>query len=521
MSSRLPRMLKSAVQRRANSSTTAATSACPFHKTREEPGLKGSPRPLKPFKSVPAPRGLPLVGTALSLIMSGGAAKIHEYCDRRHRELGPIFRERLGAVDAVIVSKKDYIQRIYLGEGKHPVHMVPEPWLIYNQQKGIKRGLFFMDGSQWLDRRRTLNQALMNQREVAKHGPAFNEIVTDLTHRWEKLSRRSPDGVIPNLERELYNWSIETLGTMVFGRRLGCVLQPSEGDHTMHKFVDYVQQIFVESSKLSIIPPKLAVSMNLPVWQRFVYAADNALSLARKYAETRISEVQKSRESGIIVPGVLNSLLAEKDVTHDEIVNIVADLILAAADTTSHATQWALHLLAKNPQSQEQFHQQIRSVVKPNETLTDEHLDKIPYAKWIIKETLRLYPIATFLTRVLPQRIVLEDYEIPAGKLFVMSQYTAGRDEETFPNPHSFVPERWERDSALKDGATNACLPFGLGARACIGRRVAELKMRLLLARVVQKFHLESANEKEVEIALRLITTPDQPIKLRLKKRTT
>lgn len=85
-----------------------------------------------------------MVGTALDVLRAGGATKIHEYCDRRHRELGPVYRETLGSVDAVFVADSALIQKVYTNEGKFPMHMVPEAWLIYNEVKGIQRGLFFM-----------------------------------------------------------------------------------------------------------------------------------------------------------------------------------------------------------------------------------------------------------------------------------------------------------------------------------------------------------------------------------------
>jgi cytochrome P450 len=59
--------------------------------------------------------------------------------------------------------------------------------------------------------------------------------------------------------------------------------------------------------------------------------------------------------------------------------------------------QWALYLLAKHPEAQE------KAAKDPN------------YIKWILKETSRLYPIAPFITRVLPEDSEIAGYNIPAG----------------------------------------------------------------------------------------------------------
>ncbi|GFV51451.1 cytochrome P450 315a1, mitochondrial [Trichonephila clavipes] len=495
-------------------SSAAATVGCPFQQAGTHQVAGPVYEDALPFSEVPTPKGLPILGTAIELIRSGGAAKIHEYCHKRHQELGPIFREKMGALDVVVVSNEDYITRVYRSEGKNPMHLVPEPWLIYNEKKGIKRGLFFMDGEQWRSRRSVLNHLLIPK--IAElHGHIFTSVVNDVVDRWEKIVEKTGDGVLPNLENELYNWSIETLGTMVFGRRLGCVM-PAESESQLHEFVHQVQQIFKESATMAIIPPKLASTFRLPVWRRFESAADTALEMARGYVEQRIAEIDQERKTDKPIGGILRYLLDIPNIVQNEIVNIVADLILAAADTTSHATQWALYSLARNPECQEKILSEIARVVPVEREINHNDIKNIPYLMKIVKETLRLYPIASFLTRVLPKKIVLGKYEIPAGKLFFMSQYTVGRDPERFDDPEKFDPDRWDNPKPNAHG----CMPFGHGARGCIGRKVAELKMQLLLAKAVQRYHIEAVNEKEVGIALRMITTPDQPIKLRLTKRT-
>ena len=99
---------------------------------------------VKPYSAIPTATGLPIVGTTLSILRHGGAAKLHEYIDMRHKQLGPIFKEKLGPVEAVAVSSKDLAMDVYAKEGRYPQHLVPEPWLIYNKMRGIQRGLFFM-----------------------------------------------------------------------------------------------------------------------------------------------------------------------------------------------------------------------------------------------------------------------------------------------------------------------------------------------------------------------------------------
>lgn len=95
-------------------------------------------------KVVPSPKSLPVFGTLLSLIKEGGGPQLHRYVNKRHQELGPIYRERIGPVEAYFLKDPNDMRTVFAAEGAHPVHVLPECWLKYNSLYGCKRGLYFM-----------------------------------------------------------------------------------------------------------------------------------------------------------------------------------------------------------------------------------------------------------------------------------------------------------------------------------------------------------------------------------------
>lgn len=99
---------------------------------------------VKDFTEIPSARHLPLIGTTLDLMAAGGAPFLHTYCDHRHKTLGRLYREKMGNLDCVFVADSNLMAKIYSNEGQYPVHAVPEPWTLFNDMKGIQRGLFFM-----------------------------------------------------------------------------------------------------------------------------------------------------------------------------------------------------------------------------------------------------------------------------------------------------------------------------------------------------------------------------------------
>lgn len=78
------------------------------------------------------------------MIRAGGVSQIHLYINERHRQLGPVFREKLGHVEAVWLADPALYQQVFQAEGTYPRPMLPEAWTIFNKKHSYKRGLFFM-----------------------------------------------------------------------------------------------------------------------------------------------------------------------------------------------------------------------------------------------------------------------------------------------------------------------------------------------------------------------------------------
>lgn len=74
--------------------------------------------------------------------------------------------------------------------------------------------------------------------------------------------------------------------------------------------------------------------------------------------------------------------------------------------------QWVLYLLAQHPKVQEKAVEEILSAQLANGTAGSEW-QHIPTIKGSVKEALRLYPVATFLTRILQENSVIGNYDIP------------------------------------------------------------------------------------------------------------
>lgn len=159
-----------------------------------------------------------------------------------------------------------------------------------------------------------------------------------------------------------------------------------------------------------------------------------------------------------------------------EMASEMADHCLAGIDTTSDTLMFAIWALSRcqNKAYQQQLIEEVTSIPETdcNEDgiPTVEAADKLPYLGAIIKETLRLYaPLPASEPRSLPVDTMIDGYRIPARTVVSMSPYTLHRNEEVFPDPLVFKPERWLGQCGDLSEMKKWFWAFSSGGRMCIG----------------------------------------------------
>lgn len=99
---------------------------------------------VKTYEEVPTPSGYPLIGTVLDMLAAGGVEQYHTFVTGQHKKLGGVFKDKMFGMEMVYVAEPDAIREVFAAEGEHPQHYIPEAWLLYNKDRQVKRGLFFM-----------------------------------------------------------------------------------------------------------------------------------------------------------------------------------------------------------------------------------------------------------------------------------------------------------------------------------------------------------------------------------------
>lgn len=194
----------------------------------------------------------------------------------------------------------------------------------------------------------------------------------------------------------------------------------------------------------------------------------------------------------------------------------MATILVAGHETTAVALFWALLLLADFPAVQQRVAEEAAGRDLGPEGAT-EALPALVYARAVVQEAMRLYPPAFTLARLARSDDEAGGIAVPAGAVVLIAPWVLHRHERFWSEPERFDPARFMPGAPPLDRF--AYMPFGLGPRACIGTHFALNEATLVLARMVQAFHIERADNAPVNPVAIVTTQPDRRPPFRLHRR--
>jgi cytochrome P450 len=193
----------------------------------------------------------------------------------------------------------------------------------------------------------------------------------------------------------------------------------------------------------------------------------------------------------------------------------VMTMLLAGHDTTALTLTYTWYLLSQHPEAERRVHAEIEAVLGGDRpTMAD--VAEFDYLERVIDEAMRLYPPVYTMFREPKQTAELGGYRIPEGSAIMLSQWAMHRSERYWDRPDAFDPDRWTRAT---DRPRFTYFPFGGGPRHCIGKHLAKLEAKLILARTAQQYRLEYAGDGEPELLPSLTMHPRNGMPMRVHER--
>lgn len=231
------------------------------------------------------------------------------------------------------------------------------------------------------------------------------------------------------------------------------------------------------------------------VW-RHLHARQRALAQGRAQRNDLLGMLMQARDEQT------GAMLSDR-----EIRDQCMALFMAGHVTTAAALTWWIWSMANHPALARRATEEVDQVVgrwRPG--FAD--VARLPYLTRTLKETLRLYPPAPglFLRRA-TAAVQLGPWQVQEGALVRISPWVLHHDPRWFPQPEAFDPERFTPEAQATRPA-GCYLPFGVGARSCLGEHFAMAELTLVAAMVLQRFEMTlpagaTAAEPTMHITLR------------------
>jgi cytochrome P450 len=412
------------------------------------------------------------------------------------RTYGPVLRMKVGPYHLHQIVHPDHIYQV-LHSKKYEMSEAFGP-----SQAILGRGLSTNTGDSWLHQRRMMQPAF-HHRHIAVFADTIAQEAAVTVESWRENARSD---TALNVSRELLPLNLRILGQILFSADFADQSQP------LLQSLKTARQ-YIERSMRRIIP--VPQSWPTPGNRRFFQDVEVINTFTYDLIAERRQETAEK-------PDLLTMLLMAQDRTtgegmndkalHDELMTI----LFAAREDPENALSWSLYLLAQHPQETQQLRQELWQVLNGRPP-GFEDLQNLPYLDMVVQESLRLYPPTWSLLRDVQEADEIGGYHIPEETMLLMNIYEAHRLPEFWPDPERFNPARFLPEQ-VTERPRHAYLPFGFGPRQCIGRDLAMMIIRLVLAMIIQNYEIFLAPGYQMKRDAQLTLGPKNGVLMILKE---
>lgn len=257
------------------------------------------------------------------------------------------------------------------------------------------------------------------------------------------------------------------------------------------------------------------------------YRAKRASDELRRYVLSRIADFRRTGETpGTMLMQLLKAqeeqraapqVSGDEPLSDDTLVGELLAFLFVGYDTTASLLTSLFVALGENPTVYARLAEEARAA--PDATQPGERgaagLQR-PYLDAVLLEAERLYPPLLFAMRGVRSDVEFAGFAIKRGSKVAYSPYYTGRQEDLYPDPLRFDPERFTDG---KKPPPFGLVGFGGGHRLCTGKRFATIEMRLFVTVLLQRFDVEFLPGQSDAVYFNPTLQRKHGYKVRLRKR--
>ena len=423
--------------------------------------MTNAPAIAAPLSPALFPGGRPLVGV-LPLVQRNPL----EVLERATLEFGPVAYLPVPTVDSYVLGTPKLAHHVLVANVKNYVKQTRGYEML---RLVLGNGLVTSEGDFW-KRQRRIAQPAFHRERIAGFGAIMTRAAQEMLDGWQ-------EGTPFDLADEMMHVTLRIVGEALLSTDV-----TKEADDVGDALTVGLEHLIHRTTRPLSPPQWVPTPRNL----RFKRA------LARLDAVV-VGIIAQRRDGGGPKDDLLAMLMESRDpetgegMTDAQLRDEVMTIFLAGHETTANTLSWTFKLLAENPDVEARLFAEVREVLQ-GAAPTMETLGRLPFVANTIKESLRLYPPVWTLGRRVVEDEVVDGFLLKKDALVFVSPWAIHRLPEFWPEPLRFNPDRWLQDDPRRQHGSY--LPFSMGQRKCIGDQFALVEAQLILAAVVQRFHV-------------------------------
>ncbi|KAK0119669.1 hypothetical protein ONS95_011106 [Cadophora gregata] len=402
--------------------------------------------------------------------------------------------------------------------------MIP---VIYNAKGNFKKTAFYTMAVFYWNKKPQMNSFSMtdevaHKEELKKIANAFSmtsllelESGIDSCSKFfmEKLHQVAGGGEPVDLGVWLQYYTFDTMGEITFGKKFGFLEQGKDVDRTM-KAIDItltynaiIGQIPLAHKFLLGIPGLAYIIPQVETMNTILNFTLKAIAsrpspspmFHNAYSDAKFPSAPAGKDMlsrWTSVPTTSPIKMTKRD-----LIAHLSSNVFAGSDTTAIALRAAIYYLCKDPTHMAKLVSEIdtaASIGQLSDPPSYREASRLPYLNAVIKESLRIHPsVGLLLERHVPAGgITISGHFIPADTIIGINAWALHYDENVFPSPEKFLPERWIESSEVRlKEMERSFFAFGAGSRTCTGRNLSLLEMVKVLPCLVREFDVRLADE--------------------------
>lgn len=365
-------------------------------------------------------------------------------------------------------------------------------------------GILVAEGASWRWQRRAI-APLLRAGDISSYVPAMSNAALEQIERW----RSQPSGALRRIDKDVVDVTFAVIArTMLTGG------EPEEAD-----IIKYEGDQFVSRTSWELAYTLLRLPRWLPHPDKW-----RCRRAAKRVRNAVTSIVQRRRKLSESTDDLLGRLLRASDpdtgqkMDDVQIVDNIVTLLAAGHETTAKALTWTLYLMARAPAWQERVREEVLSVAG-TDPIEPQHVEKVDILERVLKESMRLYPPAIVIARTPTEPVELMGEHFKPGDQLTIPIWCLHRHETLWDDPDRFDPDRFLPEQE-RDRPRTQYMPFGAGARICIGMSFAMTEAKVILATFLQHASFEWDGTYIPEPVSRVTLRPRHGMPLKVHLRT-